>query len=472
MALKISISGIRGEIGKKDGLNPLNIVKFAAAYGSWLIQKNQAQKIKIVIGRDGRLSGKMVQDMVQQTLVALGIDCIDLGLSTTPTVAFTVGNHQTQGGIIITASHNPIQWNALKLLNHDGEFLQENDILSIQNLALNGWETIEFIEDPVLLGKITYYEQALDEHIDAILKLPGICTTKIKAQNFKIVVDVINSSGAVVIPKLCKALGVEDVQLIADNNMGLFEHNPEPLPEHLKSLQEAVIQNGSDLGVAVDPDVDRICFVQNNGDFFGEEYSLVAISDYFLNYQKGHVVTNLSSTMALHEIAEQHKVKAFSAKVGEAHVVAKMKLVQATIGGEGNGGIIVSQLHYGRDALVGLALFLSYMAESNLTSSEIRKKYPFYPMSKTKIQINPSISGTLKLTAFKNYLPFDTTDYTLNEEDGLKIILNDGWLHLRESNTEPIIRIIAEAQTHERLTTYLEAIQKAFKKFLNHEYNI
>ena len=230
MALKISISGIRGEIGKKDGLNPFSMVKFASAYGYWLKQKNPNNKIKIVIGRDGRLSGKMVQDIVQQTLVALGIDCVDLGLSTTPTVAFTVLNHRTNGGIIITASHNPIQWNALKLLNHEGEFLQEQDILSIQHVALNCWDSIEFIENPVLLGKITYYEQALDEHIEAILKLPGICLEKIKAKNFKLVVDVINSSGSVVIPKLCKALGVKEVQLIANTNMGLFEHNPEPLP--------------------------------------------------------------------------------------------------------------------------------------------------------------------------------------------------------------------------------------------------
>ena len=381
-------------------------------------------------------------------------------------------NHHTNGGIIITASHNPIQWNALKLLNHEGEFLQEQDILSIQDMALNCWESIEFIENPILLGKVTYYEKALEEHIEAILKLPGICLDKIKAQNFKLVVDVINSSGSIVIPKLCEALGVQDVQLIANNNFGVFEHNPEPLPEHLKSLQKAVIQNGSDLGIAVDPDVDRICFIQNNGEFFGEEYSLVAISDYFLNYQKGNVVTNLSSTMALHEIAEKHKVESYSSKVGEAHVVSKMKLVNAPIGGEGNGGIIVSQLHYGRDALVGLALFLSYMAETNLSSSEIRKKYPFYPMSKTKIEVNLSLSGTLKLGTFKNYLPFKIADYTLNEEDGLKIILKDGWLHLRESNTEPIIRIIAEAHTNQILTTYLNEIQIAFKNFLSHEYNI
>lgn len=438
MALIKSISGIRGTIGGKagDNLTPLDITKFALAYGS--IIKNKGGK-KVVIGRDARVSGEMVYHLIVGNLISLGLDVVNLGLATTPTVEMAVTGENADGGIIITASHNPKQWNALKLLNEKGEFISEKtgqDVLKRANSS-----RFEFV-DIDKLGKITEKDY-LDEHIAKILKIPFVDAEAIAAKKMKVVVDAVNSVGGIAVPKLLKALGVHEVICIACEPTGRFEHNPEPLPENLGKLCSEVTYNKADLGIAVDPDVDRLALIDEKGIPFGEEYTLVAVADYLLTYKKGSTVSNLSSSKALKDITLKHGCEYFASAVGEVNVVEKMKEVNAVIGGEGNGGIIYPELHYGRDALVGIALFLSHLATSNKSLHGLRSKYPNYVISKNKIQLEQGIN----LDLIMQKIAAKYKSYPQNTIDGLRIEINDDWVHLRRSNTEPIIRIYAESST-------------------------
>jgi phosphomannomutase len=438
MALIKSISGIRGTIGGKtnDNLTPVDIVKFAAAYGSWILQ--QGGNNKIVIGRDGRISGEMVSNLVVNTLIGLGLDVIDLGLSTTPTVEMAVIFEEAAGGIILTASHNPKEWNALKLLNNKGEFISGNE----GKLILTAAEKEDFDFAKVdKLGTYTKDETLLKKHIDAVINYELVDASAIKKQNFKIVVDAVNSTGAIAVPALLKALGVKDIVILNGEVTGNFAHNPEPLPEHLTELSSAVVTQNASLGIAVDPDVDRLCFVCEDGSMFGEEYTLVAVADYILSKRKGNTVSNMSSTKALKDVTIKHGGEYTPSMVGEVNVVNKMKAVNAVIGGEGNGGIIVPDLHYGRDALIGIALFLSHLAKSKKTIRQLRSTYPDYFISKNKIELT---KGTDVTTIFKNIKDL-YKNQPINDEDGLKIEFDNDWVHLRTSNTEPIIRIYAES---------------------------
>ena len=441
MSLIKSISGFRGTIGGKpnDNLTPIDIVKFASAYGSWLINKAPGRK-KVVVGRDGRISGEMVESLVEQSLLALGIDVIHLGLSTTPTVEMAVVFEQADGGIILTASHNPKQWNALKLLNEKGEFVSAKEGETILNLAANE----DFNYAPIdQLGKVIVNNNSLEKHIEAILKNALIDTAAIKLANFSVVVDAINSSGAFAVPALLKAIGVENITVLNAEMNGEFAHNPEPLKEHLTELCKTVLNKKAHLGIAVDPDVDRLCFVSEDGNLFGEEYTLVAVADYILQNKKGSTVSNLSSTRALRDITEKYGCTYFASAVGEVNVVTKMKQENAVIGGEGNGGIIVPDLHYGRDALIGIALFLTHLAKTKLTASALRASYPAYFMSKKKIDLAPTTSLSNIFSALENKFKA----HSINKEDGLKIDFETEWVHLRSSNTEPIIRVYTESPT-------------------------
>ena len=440
MALIKSISGIRGTIGGTPGisLSPLDVVRFSAAFGTWLLQQGSAKRI--VVGRDGRISGEMVQQLVMQTLSALGIDVINVGLSTTPTVEMMVVQQQAGGGIIITASHNPREWNALKLLNHRGEFISAADGASV--LAIASADAYHFA--PVdELGEITTHTTAIQEHIEAILQYPLVDKAAIQAANFSIVVDVINSTGALSVPPLLEALGIapENITLLNGEVTGKFSHNPEPLPENLTELSMAVKSKGANLGIAVDPDVDRLCFVCEDGSFFGEEYTLVAVADYILGRKKGNTVSNLSSTRALKDVTLRHGGNYFASAVGEVNVVETMKATEAVIGGEGNGGIIVPDFHYGRDALIGIALFLSHLAREKKTIQQLRNTYPNYFMSKNKIELKEG----LDLREIFKDLQEKYKNYPVNTIDGLKIDFETDWVHLRSSNTEPIIRIYSES---------------------------
>ena len=440
MALIKSISGIRGTIGGTPGisLSPLDVVRFTAAFGTWLLQQGSAKRI--VVGRDGRISGEMVQQLVMQTLSALGIDVINVGLSTTPTVEMMVVQQQAGGGIIITASHNPREWNALKLLNHRGEFISAADGASV--LAIASADAYHFA--PVdELGEITTHTTAIQEHIEAILQYPLVDKAAIQAANFSIVVDVINSTGALSVPPLLEALGIapENITLLNGEVTGKFSHNPEPLPENLTELSMAVKSKGANLGIAVDPDVDRLCFVCEDGSFFGEEYTLVAVADYILGRKKGNTVSNLSSTRALKDVTLRHGGNYFASAVGEVNVVETMKATEAVIGGEGNGGIIVPDFHYGRDALIGIALFLSHLAREKKTIQQLRNTYPNYFMSKNKIELKEG----LDLREIFKDLQEKYKNYPVNTIDGLKIDFETDWVHLRSSNTEPIIRIYSES---------------------------
>ena len=440
MALIKSISGIRGTIGGTPGisLSPLDVVRFTAAFGTWLLQQGSAKRI--VVGRDGRISGEMVQQLVMQTLSALGIDVIDVGLSTTPTVEMMVVQQQAGGGIIITASHNPREWNALKLLNHRGEFISAADGASV--LAIASADAYHFA--PVdELGEITTHTTAIQEHIEAILQYPLVDKAAIQAANFTIVVDVINSTGALSVPPFLEALGIatENITLLNGEVTGKFSHNPEPLPENLTELSRAVKSKGANLGIAVDPDVDRLCFVCEDGSFFGEEYTLVAVADYILGRKKGNTVSNLSSTRALKDVTLRHGGNYFASAVGEVNVVETMKANEAVIGGEGNGGIIVPDFHYGRDALIGIALFLSHLAREKKTIQQLRNTYPNYFMSKNKIELKEG----LDLQEIFKDLQEKYKNYPVNTIDGLKIDFETDWVHLRSSNTEPIIRIYSES---------------------------
>lgn len=438
MALIKSISGIRGTIGGKtsDNLTPVDIVKFAAAYGSWLLQ--QSSNKKVVIGRDGRMSGEMVSSLVVNTLLGLGLDVLDLGLSTTPTVEMAVKFENAAGGIILTASHNPKEWNALKLLNSKGEFISGEE----GKLILRSAEKEDFKFAKVdKLGTYTKDDSLLKKHIDAVVQYELVDATAVKKKNFKVVVDAVNSTGAIAVPALLKALGVTDVIVLNGEVNGNFAHNPEPLPEHLTELSKEVVKQNAHLGIAVDPDVDRLCFVCEDGAMFGEEYTLVAVADYVLGKRKGNTVSNMSSTKALKEITLKHGGEYFPSMVGEVNVVNRMKEVNAVIGGEGNGGIIVPDLHYGRDALIGIALFLTHLAQSKKSIKQLRNTYPDYFISKNKIELT---NGTNVEGIFEKIKDL-YKNQPINDEDGLKIEFDNDWVHLRTSNTEPIIRIYAES---------------------------
>jgi phosphomannomutase len=438
VALIKSISGIRGTIGGKtgDNLTPLDIVRFAAAFGSWL--QTKTDKRTIVIGRDGRISGPMVQQLVVNTLTGLGFNIVDLGLSTTPTVEIAVTGEKAAGGIIITASHNPREWNALKLLNSNGEFINAQDGAAVLEMA----EREDFNFVPVeKLGSSAKNNSYMQKHIDSIVNYSLVEVENIQKKNYKVVVDVVNSSGALFIPPLLKALGVEEVIVLNGEPDGRFAHNPEPLPENLSGLSAAVRKHKADLGIAVDPDVDRLCFVCEDGSMFGEEYTLVAVADYVLSKRPGNTVSNMSSTKALKEITLKHGGEYFPSAVGEVNVVNKMKEVNAVIGGEGNGGIIVPDLHYGRDALIGIGLFLSSLSNHRNGMKSFRAKYPDYFISKNKIELSKGVNVSHVFEQIRNKYK----KQPVNTEDGLKIEFDSDWVHLRTSNTEPIIRIYAES---------------------------
>ena len=455
-----SISGIRGTIGGAagDGLTPLDIVKFTSAYGSWAVKQTGLKKI--VVGRDARISGAMVNNLVVGTLQGLGIDVVDIGLSTTPTVEIAVPLEQAAGGIILTASHNPKQWNALKLLNSDGEFISDADGKQVLEIA----EASDFTyADVDHLGKVKLDDTYLQKHIDQVLALPLVDVDAIAKADFKVVIDCVNSTGGIFVPALLKALGVKTVHELYCEPDGKFPHNPEPLPENLIALSQEVLKKKADLGIAVDPDVDRLCFVNEDGGMFGEEYTLVAVADYVLKHTKGNTVSNLSSTRALRDVTEKAGGEYNAAAVGEVNVVNKMKETNAVIGGEGNGGVIYPAIHYGRDALAGIALFLTHLAKWGKSISSLRSSYPGYFISKNKITLTPEMDiDALLLKVEEKYQkqPHSTID-------GLKIEFDKEWVHLRRSNTEPIIRIYSEAESETIANNLANKIIKDIKEILN-----
>lgn len=462
MALIKSISGIRGTIGGKSGdnLTPLDIVKFTAAFGTILIRDhdspNKNSTKKIIVGRDGRISGEMVKNLVISTLNALGLDVVDLDYSTTPTVEMAVINEGAAGGIILTASHNPKEWNALKLLNGKGEFINAEEGLKVLDLAAK--EDFQFaLVDK--LGKTSIDNTSLQKHIDTIVNYDLVDVAAIKKAKFNIVVDAVNSTGAIAVPALLKALGVKDIVMLNEEVNGKFAHNPEPLPEHLNELSTEVIKHNASLGIAVDPDVDRLCFVCEDGSMFGEEYTLVAVADYVLSKKQGNTVSNMSSTRALRDVTEKYGGQYFPSAVGEVNVVNKMKAVNAVIGGEGNGGIIVPDLHYGRDALIGIALFLTHLANCKKSIKQLRNTYPDYFISKNKITLEKNIDVKSVFEKIKTKYK----NHPINAEDGLKIEFDTDWVHLRTSNTEPIIRIYAESN----FPTTADNIAKRLMKDIN-----
>ena len=461
MTLIKSISGIRGTIGGFQGenLTPIDAVKYAAAYGSWVKQQREKNNYTVVVGRDARISGNMMQQLVMNTLIGLGIHVVDLDLSTTPTVEIAVMLEHADGGIILTASHNPKQWNALKLLNHKGEFLDANEGQKILDIADN--ENINFSEVDDL-GKITSNQAYIDLHIDEILDLPLVDVEAIKKAKFKVVVDGVNSTGGIAVPALLEALGVEPVKLYCDPT-GEFPHNPEPLKEHLGDLMNRVVDERADFGIVVDPDVDRLAFVDENGDMFGEEYTLVTVADYVLQHTPGNTVSNMSSSRALRDITEKRNGNYKASAVGEVNVVVKMKETNVVIGGEGNGGIIYPELHYGRDSLVGIALFLSYLADLRISVSALRKTYTSYFMSKKKIQLTPELDVDELLKAME----VKYASEEINTIDGVKIDFDDNWVHLRKSNTEPIIRIYTEAKSQEEADHLADKIIGEIKLIAN-----
>ena len=461
MTLIKSISGIRGTIGGFQGenLTPIDAVKYAAAYGSWVKQQREKNNYTVVVGRDARISGNMMQQLVMNTLIGLGIHVVDLDLSTTPTVEIAVMLEHADGGIILTASHNPKQWNALKLLNHKGEFLDAKEGQKILDIAEN--ENINFSEVDDL-GKITSNQAYIDLHIDEILDLPLVDVEAIKKAKFKVVVDGVNSTGGIAVPALLEALGVEPVKLYCDPT-GEFPHNPEPLKEHLGDLMNRVVDERADFGIVVDPDVDRLAFVDENGDMFGEEYTLVTVADYVLQHTPGNTVSNMSSSRALRDITEKRNGNYTASAVGEVNVVVKMKETNAVIGGEGNGGIIYPELHYGRDSLVGIALFLSYLADLRISVSVLRKTYTSYFMSKKKIQLTPELDVDELLKAMEVRYASEE----INTIDGVKIDFYDHWVHLRKSNTEPIIRIYTEAKSQEEADHLADKIIGEIKLIAN-----
>ncbi len=442
MTLIKSISGIRGTIGGKpgDGLTPADIVKFTSAYGTWLISRNKGNKCKVVLGRDARISGAMVSGLVSSTLLGLGIDVVDTGLSTTPTVEVAVPFHKAQGGIILTASHNPKQWNALKLLNEKGEFISAADGAEVLSIA----EQESFLYAEVgALGQLSTDTQSIARHIELILQLPMVDRKAITAKNFKVAIDCVNSTGGIAVPALLRALGVKEIVELYCQPDGNFPHNPEPLPEHLTEISKEVVRNKAHVGIVVDPDVDRLAIVSEDGEMFGEEYTLVAVADYVLQHKKGNTVSNLSSTRALRDVTEKAGASYAASAVGEVNVVEMMKATSAVIGGEGNGGVILPELHYGRDALAGIALFLSHLAKSGKSCSMLRASYPDYYISKNKIELTPEVNVDEILERISDKYK----KQPVNTIDGVKIEFDKEWVHLRRSNTEPIIRIYSESQS-------------------------
>ena len=461
VALIKSISGIRGTIGGAPGnnLSPIDIVKFTAAYGSIIAEQSKQPQPRIVIGRDGRISGAMVNNLVVNTLIGLGIDVIDLGLSTTPTVELATKMEGADGGIIITASHNPQEWNALKLLNSEGEFISAQWGAEVLKRAAE--ESISFA--PVeKLGSVQTDNSYLKKHIDLVLNYPLTNKEAIEKRGFKVVVDCINSSGALVVPQLLQELGVAEVIVLNGTVDGKFAHNPEPLPQHLTALSNEVVKQKAHFGIAVDPDVDRLCFICEDGSPFGEEYTLVAVADYVLKKRPGNTVSNMSSTKALKEITIKSGGQYFPSAVGEVNVVAKMKEVNAVIGGEGNGGIIVPDFHYGRDALIGIALFLSHFAEQKKDLKSFRANYPDYFISKNKIELEKE----LDVAAIFERIKKKYRNNPINTEDGLKIEFDEDWVHLRTSNTEPIIRIYAESNFETTANNIAMRLMQDIKEFI------
>ncbi len=461
MTLIKSISGIRGTIGglQGDNLTPIDAVKYAAAYGFWVKQQRKKDNYRVVVGRDARISGEMIQQLVMNTLVGLGIHVVDLDLSTTPTVEMAVMLEHADGGIILTASHNPKQWNALKLLNHKGEFLSAEAGQEILDLAEG--DKINFSEVDSL-GRITKNAAYIDLHIEEILDLQLVNVKAIKEAKFKVVVDGVNSTGGIAVPLLLEALGVHPVKLFCEPT-GHFPHNPEPLKEHLSDLMEKVVEERADFGIVVDPDVDRLAFVDEKGEMFGEEYTLVAVADYILQHTPGNTVSNMSSSRALRDVTQKYNGTYTASAVGEVNVVNKMKETQAIIGGEGNGGIIYPELHYGRDSLVGIALFLSFLADNYDSVSALRKKYPSYYMSKKKIQLTPQLNVDEILKEMENKYASEE----INTIDGLKIDFPENWVHLRKSNTEPIIRIYTEATSQIEADELAERFIKEIETIAN-----
>ncbi|WP_321279582.1 phosphoglucosamine mutase [Marinifilum fragile] len=461
MALIKSISGIRGTIGGKvgEGLSPLDVVKFSAAYGTWAIRRHDGKKIKVVVGRDARISGEMVDKLVVGTLIGLGIDVVEIGLASTPTTEFAVTEEKADGGIILTASHNPKQWNALKLLNEKGEFLNDEDGKLVLSIAEQEDFLFADVDD---LGSITNVEDYTQKHIDHVLSLDLVDVEAIKKANFSVAVDAVNSVGGIAIPGMLRALGVENiVELYCEPN-GHFPHNPEPLPENLTAIAEVMKEGKVDLGFVVDPDVDRLAIVNEDGSMFGEEYTLVACADYVLANTPGNTVSNLSSTRALRDITEKHSGSYEASAVGEVNVVTKMKANNAVIGGEGNGGIIYPASHYGRDALVGVGLFLSHLAKTGMKASELRASYPNYFISKNKIELTPEIDVDAVLVAMKKKYQHEQ----VNDIDGVKIDFAKEWVHLRKSNTEPIIRIYSESENEETANKLADKIISEIKEII------
>ena len=460
MALIKSISGIRGTIGGKagDNLTPLDVVQFVSAFFT-LLKNGEEKPLTIIIGRDARVSGEIINKLAYSTLQSLGVNVIDLGLSTTPTVEMAVIQHKADGGIILTASHNPMQWNALKLLNANGEFIS----------AADGAKVLEIIEKQDYqfaeinqLGTYSTYDRAIEDHIDAILKLDLVNVDAIKRAHFAVALDCVNSTGGIALPKLLDALGVTNVTVLNGEPTGVFAHNPEPLPQHLHDLSNLIARGKFDVGFVVDPDVDRLAIVREDGQMFVEEYTLVAVADYILQHTKGNTVSNLSSTRALRDVSARYGVEYNASAVGEVNVVEKMKATNAVIGGEGNGGVIYPALHYGRDALVGIALFLSYMATSGKSCTEIRRQYPAYVISKNKIELRPGMD----VKAILAHIADKYSDKQVNTIDGVKIDFDNGWVHLRPSNTEPIIRIYAEAETENLADNMATKIIGDIREFL------
>lgn len=453
MALIKSISGIRGTIGgmQGEGLSPIDVVKFTSAFATFLKNNSPKEKLQLVVGRDARISGQMVDSLVVGTLLGMGIDVIETGLSTTPTVEVTVVDKAADGGIIITASHNPMQWNALKLLNAKGEFINAEEGNAVLELAETMNIDFAKVEE---LGKYITDFTTIDSHIQKVVSLPLVDVNAIKSAGFKVAVDAVNSTGGIAIPRLLNALGVTDVVELNCDPTGKFAHNPEPLAENLTEISKVVKENNCNLGIVVDPDVDRLALICEDGKMFGEEYTLVAVADYVLSNQKGNTVSNMSSTRALRDVTEGYGCSYSASAVGEVNVVEMMKATNAIIGGEGNGGVIYPELHYGRDALVGVALFLTLLAKKNCTMSELRKTYPNYIISKNKIELTPDIDvdNVLKAMAEKY------KNQPVNTIDGVKIEFGNEWVHLRKSNTEPIIRIYSESQTEEKANELAQKI--------------
>ena len=459
MTLIKSISGIRGTIGGKVGgaLTPLDIVRFTASYASF-IRNECFSSNTIVIGRDARISGEMVSNIVSGTLIGCGFDVLDVGLSTTPSIEVAVQLNKSAGGIIITASHNPKEWNALKLLNSKGEFLSAADGEYILNLAEKDDFTFSEVDD---LGDYTFDDSFNDKHIAEILKLDLVNVDLVKSAGFKVVVDAVNSTGGFMVPNLLEKMGVECIKLFCDPN-GHFPHNPEPLPENLMEISKLVVREGADFGIVVDPDVDRLAMVCEDGTMFGEEYTLVAVADYVLSKTPGNTVSNLSSTRALRDITNKHNGSYQASAVGEVNVVEKMKATNSIIGGEGNGGVIYPEMHYGRDALIGIALFLTQLAERKISVRELRDSYPNYFISKNKIQLTPEINVDKILSDLKDKYKKEK----ITSIDGLKIDFKEGWIHLRKSNTEPIIRVYAESKGEDKANALAENMIKEIKKFI------